>query len=77
MTRQGQYFLAHFELISYDTLENLWFTFSENESKMCPQNVGVRIVLESDAWNDILKAFFQFFDWVIFSKNAETFIGLF
>ena len=46
-TRQGQYFLAHFELTSYDTFEDLWVNFSEIESKMCPQNAWVRIVFES------------------------------
>ena len=43
-TRQGLYFSAHFELISYDTFENLWFAFLEIESKLCPQNAWVRIV---------------------------------
>ena len=57
--RQGQYFSAHFKLMSYDKIENLWFTFSENRSKMCPQNAWVRIVPPSAlcplVWNVLPK----------------------
>lgn len=35
--RQGPYFPAHFKSAPYDTFESPWFTFSENESKLCLQ----------------------------------------
>ena len=41
--RQSQYFAAHFDSVPYDTSGSVRNTFSENRSKMCPQNVEYRL----------------------------------
>ena len=43
----GRHFPAFFASALCDTPGSVWNTFSESGSKKCPQNVGVRIVLES------------------------------